>query len=206
MRAINPTVRVVGHFAGKDQKLEDASAVHPGAPLSAAQSQTVLDLGPYALDKAEIVSLNQPSTLPPFTTDGIVTSLGAGVTRGDGPNDLAPEHAESQRLADVLNRLAANKLDGAQFFASSVLSMQPWQRNCDHGPMDKPRQTSRRPRISFAISKPLATPSPSTTPATSPTSPTSTTTGRTSWRPSTSTPRSSFPTPVAATSRPRIPR
>src|ERR1700761_6047166 len=35
MRAINPTVRVAGHFAGKDQKLEDASAVHPGAPLSA---------------------------------------------------------------------------------------------------------------------------------------------------------------------------
>ena len=116
MRAINPTVRVVGHFAGKDQKLEDASAVHPGAPLSAAQAKQYLDLGPYALDKAETVSLDQPSTLPPFTTDGIVTSLGAGVTRGDGPNDLAPEHAESQRLADVLNRLAANKLGSAQPF------------------------------------------------------------------------------------------
>jgi len=117
MRAINPTVRVVGHFAGKDQKLEDASAVHPGAPLSAAQTKQYLDLGPYALDQAETVSLDQPSTLPPFTTDGIVTSLGAGVTRGDGPNDLAAEHAESQRLADVLNRLAANKLEGAQPFA-----------------------------------------------------------------------------------------
>ncbi|WP_216850071.1 hypothetical protein [Granulicella sp. L46] len=114
MRAINPTVRVVGHIAGKDQKLEDASAVHPGAPLSAAQAKQYLDLGPYALDKAETVSLDQSSTLPPFTTDGIVTSLGAGVTRGDGPNGLAPEHAESQRLADVLNRLAANKLEGAQ--------------------------------------------------------------------------------------------
>jgi len=114
MRAINPTVRVIGHVAGKDQKLEDASAVHPGAPVSAAQAKQYLDLGPYSLDKAETVSLDQPSTLPPFTTDGIVTSLGAGVTRGDGPNDLAPEHAESQRLADVLNRLAANKLDGAQ--------------------------------------------------------------------------------------------
>ena len=102
MRAINPTVRVVGHFAGKDQALEDASAVHPGAPLSAAQAKQYLDLGPYGLDKAETVSLDQPSTLPPFTTDGIVTSLGGGVTRGDGPNDLAPEHAESQRLADIL--------------------------------------------------------------------------------------------------------
>jgi hypothetical protein len=116
MRAINPTVRVVGHFAGKDQKLEDASTVHPGAPLSAAQAKQYLDLGPYTLNKAETVSLDQPSTLPPFTTDGIVTSLGAGVTRGDGPNDLAPEHAESQRLADVLNRLAANQLGGAQPF------------------------------------------------------------------------------------------
>ncbi len=29
MRAINPTVRVIGHVAGKDQKLEDASAVTP---------------------------------------------------------------------------------------------------------------------------------------------------------------------------------
>ncbi|MGD0647806.1 MAG: hypothetical protein ABR971_07435 [Acidobacteriaceae bacterium] len=116
MRAINPTVRIVGHFAGKDQKLEDASNVHPGAPLSAAQAKQYLDLGPYALDQAETVSLDQPSTLPPFTTNGIVTSLGAGVTRGDGPNSLASEHAESQRLADILNRLAANKLDGAQPF------------------------------------------------------------------------------------------
>ena len=114
MRAINPTVRVIGHYTGKDQKLEDASAVHPGAPLSAAQAKQYLDLGPYALDQSETVSLDQPSTMPPFTTDGIVTSLGAGVTRGDGPNDLASEHAESQRLADLLNRLAANKLEGAK--------------------------------------------------------------------------------------------
>ena len=120
MREINPTVRVVGHFAGKDQKLESASAVHPGAPLSQAradaQTKPYLDLGPYTLDKAESVSLDQPSTLPGFTTEDIVTDLGDGVIRGDGPNALAPEHAESQRLADVLNRLAANKLDGARPF------------------------------------------------------------------------------------------
>ncbi len=119
MREINPTVRVVGHLAGKDKKLESASAVHPGAPLSAAPTNQYLDLGPYALDRAETVSLDKPSTLPPFTTVGIVTSLGDGVTRGDGPNDLAPEHAESQQLADVLNRLAANSLDGAKRFTVS---------------------------------------------------------------------------------------
>jgi hypothetical protein len=117
MREINPSARVVGHLAGKDQTLENASAVHPGAALSEAQSKVYLDLGPYAVDKAETVSLDQPSTLPPFTTDGIVTALGDGVIRGDGPNNLAPEHAESQRLAEVLNRLATNKLEGAQPFA-----------------------------------------------------------------------------------------
>jgi hypothetical protein len=120
MREINPTVRVVGHLAGKDQKLEAASAVHPGAPLSAAQASQYLDLGPYALDKAASISLDQPSTLPPFDADGIVTSLGDGVTRGDGPNGLAPEHAAAQRLADVLNRLAANKLDDAKTFTSGI--------------------------------------------------------------------------------------
>ena len=112
MRAINPTVRVAGHFAGKDEKLEDTAAVHPGAPATDAQAGQYLDLGPYALDKPETVSLDQPSTLPPFSTDGLITQLGVGISRGDGPNELAPEHAESQRLADVLNRLAANGLEG----------------------------------------------------------------------------------------------
>ena len=120
MREINPAVRVVGHVAGKDQKLEAASAVHPGAPLSAAQAKQYLDLGPYTLNQPATVSLDQPSTLPPFTTAGIVTSLGDGVTRGDGPNSLAPEHAESQRLADILNRLAANTLEDAQPFTVTL--------------------------------------------------------------------------------------
>src|ERR1700735_1699415 len=137
MREINPTVRVVGHVAGKSPQLEATAAVHPGSPAASSpapsapapaaddeQVKRFLDLGPYALDKSEVVSLDQPSTLPGFTTDGLVTTLGAGVTRGDGPNDLAPEHAESQRLADVLNRLAANQLAGtAQFLAGFRLSV-----------------------------------------------------------------------------------
>ena len=120
MRAINPTVRVAGHFAGKDEKLEDTAAVHPGTPATEAQARQYLDLGPYALNTAEVVSLDKPSTLPPFSTNGLITQLGAGVSRGDGPNDLAPEHAESQRLADILNRLAANSLEGAQRVTSSI--------------------------------------------------------------------------------------
>ena len=128
MREINPTVRVVGHEAGKDEKLEDASAVHPGTSPSTAQTKQYLDLGPYSLDKAETVSLEKPSTLPPFSTDGLVSDLGDGVTRGDGPNELAPEHAESQRLADILNRLAANALDGSQRFQLSTPTLSMMER------------------------------------------------------------------------------
>lgn len=120
MHEINPTVRVAGHEAGKSEVAEDLSAVHPGASLSATQAREFLDLGPYALDRAETVSLDEPSTLPAFTTDGVVTPLGSNVVRGDGPSTLAPEHSESQRLADALNRLAANKLDGVQPFVVSV--------------------------------------------------------------------------------------
>lgn len=120
MREINPTVRVAGHFAGKNKKLEGMSAVHPGAPVSSEQTREFLDLGPYALQHRQTLSLDKPSTLPGFTTEGIVTSLGYGVTRGDGPNQLAPEHAESQRLADALNRLAVNTLDGAAPFTVTI--------------------------------------------------------------------------------------
>lgn len=124
MRAINPTVHAVGDIVSKDQKL-DAAAVQPGAPASDARTRKYLDLGPYSLDKAEnaqpgIFSTATPSDFPPFTTDGIVTELGDGVTRGDGPNNLAPQHAGSQQLADILNRLAANKLDGAKTFTASM--------------------------------------------------------------------------------------
>ena len=115
MRAINPTVHAVGAIVGNDQKL-GAAALQPDTAASDAQTGEYLDLGPYALNKAETLSLDTPSTLPPFSTQGIIMDLGDGVVRGDGPNDLAPEHAESQRLADALNRLAANKLDGKRTF------------------------------------------------------------------------------------------
>ncbi len=123
MREINPTVRVVDEVAGKSAKLEALSAVHPGARADASSPQaarTFLDLGPYALDSTQTVSLDQASTLPGFITEGIVTPLGMDVTRGDGPNDLAPEHAESQRLADVLNRLSVNELPGAKRFTATI--------------------------------------------------------------------------------------
>jgi hypothetical protein len=98
MREINPAVKVVAKVAGR--------------PAGAEEIKGYLDVGPYGLDKAEVVSLDSASTLPGFSTDGIVSDVGAGVVRGDGPNGLAAEHADSQRLADVLNRLSLNGADG----------------------------------------------------------------------------------------------
>lgn len=123
MRAINHTVRVAGRVLAKDKALEGLSAVHPGSPapaLEEEQAKNFLDVGPYALSREEMVSLDAPSTLPPFSSAGLVSNLGAGVTRGDGPNALAAEHAESQRLAFVLNRLAANQLAGVKRFGVTV--------------------------------------------------------------------------------------
>jgi hypothetical protein len=116
MRRINPTVDVADRFAGKSARLEDASAVHPGAPAATSQQREYLDVGPYALDQTQSLSLDQPSTFPPFTPVGVVTNLGDGVLRGDGPGPLAPEHPQSLRLADALNRLAANQLNHVSAF------------------------------------------------------------------------------------------
>ncbi len=136
MREVNPTVRVAGHFAGKNPKLEGMAAVHPGSPaasMSEEQARQFLDLGPYALNKEATVSLSEPSTFPAFNLAASQTQLGGGVVRGDGPNALAPMQPESQRLADVLNRLAANKLDGSAKFSAAVMSAKPgtWERSLE---------------------------------------------------------------------------
>ena len=124
MQEINPTVRVVGKVVAKDQEVASLAARHPGTPSNAVtteQMKDYLDLGSYSLEKVEAVDLGKPSTLPGFTTEGLVSELGAGVVRGDGANPtLAPIHAESQRLADLLNRLSANKLDGAATVTAEV--------------------------------------------------------------------------------------
>ncbi|WP_242617943.1 hypothetical protein [Edaphobacter modestus] len=117
IQGINPTVKLAGHYVAKRGDKEGTASSTDGLPKSGAVTteriQPYIDLGPYTLEKAETVDLDKPSTLPGFTTEGIVTALGAGVERGDGPNpQLAPMHAESQRLADVLNRLSLNELNG----------------------------------------------------------------------------------------------
>jgi hypothetical protein len=116
MQEINPAVRVAGRVVAKDDDVASLAARHPGAPANtvAEQEKAFVDLGSYSLEKVEKVSLDLPSMLPAFTTEGLVSELGAGVVRGDGANpQLAPMHAESQRLADVLNRLSLNALEGS---------------------------------------------------------------------------------------------
>lgn len=126
LNAVNPTVKMAGRFVAKK---DDATNVSKGAdehppletgPITTERVKPYIDLGPYTLEKAETVDLDKPSTLPGFTTEGVVTEMGAGVVKGDGPNPtLAPLHAESQRLADVMNRLSLNELDGVERFRVS---------------------------------------------------------------------------------------
>jgi hypothetical protein len=119
MREINPTVRVVGHIASKDAAITGVASRHPGSPAAAEETQTAhaqlkpfLDLGGYSLAHGESISLDEPSRLPGFSKVGLVSTLGEGVVRGDDANPaLAPLHSESQRLADVMNRLALNRLE-----------------------------------------------------------------------------------------------
>ncbi len=66
-----------------------------------------VQLGPYDLWKAQTVSLDVPSDREGFSSQGLVDKLSDTVTRGDGPDPaIAPLHAESARLAEVLNRLS----------------------------------------------------------------------------------------------------
>jgi hypothetical protein len=126
MDAVNPTVGVITRKATK--KLPGTAGGTPsGAPNEAwpAQGSKViteyLDLGSYLPDKAETVSLDKPSTLPGLDDATLVTELGAGVVRGDvGNPKLAPMHAESQRLADVLNRLSLNAVGGAAIGTTEI--------------------------------------------------------------------------------------
>ena len=79
-----------------------------------------VQLGTHALDRAETVSLDKPSTLPGFSDQDLVAPLGHDVTHGDGADpDLAPMHAESARLAEVLNRLSLNGFRPPQGAASA---------------------------------------------------------------------------------------
>jgi len=104
MAAINPTIGVVTHIASPDKS-------------------SLLDVGSYQLSKDHIFAdLGGPPASSSFETDEPTSNVGYGVTRGDGLGPLATEHAQSQRLANVLNRLSANGVDGVQRFGVTS----PW--------------------------------------------------------------------------------
>ena len=122
MGAITPTVHVAGRVVGKNETKEEAVATSDTAPnLSrlpgAGEVAGYLTLGDLTLDKAAQVDLDTPSRLPGFATEDVVKPLGMGVVSGDGPDPrLVGEHAESARLAMLLNRLSVNglNLDGPE--------------------------------------------------------------------------------------------
>jgi hypothetical protein len=126
MQEVNPAVGVISRVVTKQP--EAASGTPSGAPnetwpttANAGPIAEYLDLGSYLAGKAETVSLDKPSTLPGLSDAALVSELGAGVVRGDvGNPKLALMHAESQRLADVLNRLGLNALSGAATVTAEV--------------------------------------------------------------------------------------
>jgi hypothetical protein len=126
MQEVNPAVGVINNAVTKHP--ETPAGTPSGAPTekwpSGADKGAIaeyLDLGSYSPEKGERVNLDKPSTLPGLSNAQLVTAMGAGVVRGDVANPtLAPMHPESQRLADVLNRLGLNALDGAAKVTAEV--------------------------------------------------------------------------------------
>jgi hypothetical protein len=104
MAEINPTVRVIGHVAGKDERV-DSAATPGGVPPTLATEAAYIDLGEY--EHPHEVTQYDLAKGPGFSLTDYVASLGDGVTRGDGPNPaLAPLHAQSQNLANALNAMS----------------------------------------------------------------------------------------------------
>jgi hypothetical protein len=128
MQEVNPAVGMISRVATKYG--ETPAGTPSGAPTEAPPSRSsqgqiseYLDLGSYSVRKTETVSLDKPSTLPGLSDAALVSGLGAGVVRGDlGNPQLAPMHPESQRLADVLNRLGVNALDGTATGTAEISS------------------------------------------------------------------------------------
>jgi hypothetical protein len=125
MQEVNPAVGVINKVVTKhpETPVGTPSGSPTEAPASADKGVVAeyLDLGSYSQGKAETVSLDKPSTLPGLSNDMLVTPMGAGMVRGDVANpELAPMHPDSQRLADVLNRLGLNALDGAATVTAEV--------------------------------------------------------------------------------------
>ncbi len=98
-RSVDLTVRVAGAVS---------------KPLAV---KDLLDLGSYAPDRSETIDLDQPVAHPTYAEDPdtAVTHPAPGLTMGDGADPkLAPMHAGSRRMAEVLNRLSLNTAHSPQ--------------------------------------------------------------------------------------------
>jgi hypothetical protein len=109
MSALNPTAGAVNRMLLRNRTGAD-EAVKESAP---GDIEKYVDLEAYPLDQEVTINLDEPSTLPGFKTEDVMSDLGGGVTMRDGADPiLAPMHPESQRLVNVLNRLSMNALEG----------------------------------------------------------------------------------------------
>ena len=112
MGEITPTVRVAEHLIPRlSAQLSPAADTQPNLSRqpSATEVRQYLNLGSLTLDQPAEIDLTQRAVGPPFHSDQ--QALGNGVVSGDGPDPrLAPEHAASLRLAQLLNRLSVNDL------------------------------------------------------------------------------------------------
>jgi len=126
MQEVNPAVGMISKAEAKNPGTPTGTpsgTPNEGLPSAAIKGQIAeyLDLGGYAPEMAETVNLDKPSTLPGLSNETLVTAMGAGVVRGDVANPtLAPMHPDSQRLADVLNRLSMNAHEGTATLTAEV--------------------------------------------------------------------------------------
>ena len=140
MREITPTVGVIGGFtrsgveapSGERDRPSDASNItRDVAPNlsrvpSAEEVAGYIDLGELTLSQAQQVDLDQPSHAEPTPEASLVKPLGDGVVSGDSPDPrIVATHAESVRMAELLNRLSLNGLntsgaEGAEVATATV--------------------------------------------------------------------------------------
>lgn len=124
MRALNPTANIAERFVrrpgdGSDKAVEEPAAKYSSESLEEARKW--VDVETYPLDKEVTISLDEPSTLPPFSTADVMTNVGAGVTVRDGADPVrAPMHPESQRLVNVLNRVSLNGVEGSAVATATI--------------------------------------------------------------------------------------
>ncbi len=116
----------VDHFpaltiAALNKSVDAASAMAGNSPPQ-LEPANLLDVAEYPVGRAETIDLDHPATQPAYADDPTTAprNVGFDLTMGDGPDPvLAPMHAQSRRLAAVLNRLAMN--GPAQPEAAAVL-------------------------------------------------------------------------------------